>query len=114
MEFLCPHCPDEGDRIDILVALQEALANEVLHGCGDNAVKSIRCSVAAGTSDVTITVRDPGPGFDLALADPENYAASLLSHGRGICLIRSLMTDISFASGGSELRMRKHISGCLH
>lgn len=110
MQFVCQHCPDEAERIDILVALQEALANAAVHGCGNDPAKRIQCSVAADASEVTITVRDPGPGFDLALADPENFAASTLSHGRGICLIRSMMTEISFVRGGSEVRMRKLIS----
>lgn len=112
MQFVSQHCPDEGDQIDILVALQEALANATLHGCGDDAAKTIQCNVSADASDVSITIRDPGPGFDLALADPETHTASTLSHGRGICLIRSLMTEVSFAGGGSELRMRKQISDC--
>jgi serine/threonine-protein kinase RsbW len=112
MQFVAQHCLDEGDQLDILVAVQEALVNAALHGCGDDPTKRIQCSVAVDASDITITVRDPGPGFDLALADPENYAASTSSHGRGICLIRSLMTEVSFSRGGSELRMRKRISGC--
>src|SRR5664279_5452401 len=112
MQFVSQHCLDEGDQLDILVATQEALVNAALHGCGDDPSKRIQCSVAIDTSDITITVHDPGPGFDLALADPENYAASTSSHGRGICLIRGLMTEVSFARGGSELRMRKHMSRC--
>src|SRR5271166_4210945 len=70
MQFVCEHCSDEGDRIDILVALQDALANAALHGCGDDAAKRIQCVVEAGPSEIVIWVRDPGPGFDLALADP--------------------------------------------
>jgi len=112
MQFVCQHCPDEGDQIDVLVALQEALVNAALHGCGDDPAKRIHCNVTANASDIAITVRDPGPGFDLALADPEKYTATTLSHGRGICLIRGLMTDVSFARGGSELQMRKRFSGC--
>ena len=109
MQFVWQCCSDEGDQIDILIALQEALANAALHGCGGDPLKKIRCIVAAAKSDITITVPDPGAGFDLALADPENYTASALSHGRGICLIRSLMSEVNFARGGSELRMRKFI-----
>ena len=112
MQFVCQHCPDEGDQIDILVALQEALVNAALHGCGDDRAKKIQCNVTANESDITITVRDPGPGFDLALAAPENYTASTSSHGRGLCLIRGLMTEVSFAREGAELRMRKHIARC--
>ena len=112
MQFVAQHCLDEGDQLDILVAVQEALVNAALHGCGDDRAKKIQCNVTANASDIAITVRDPGPGFDLALADPEKYAASTMSHGRGICLIRGLMTEVSFARGGSELQMRKHISRC--
>ena len=109
MQFVSEHCTSEGDQIDILVALQEALANAALHGCGDDPAKTIQCIVAEDASDITITVRDPGPGFDLTLADPDSYAASTLTHGRGICLMRSLMTDVSFARGGAEIQLRKSI-----
>lgn len=112
MKFVAPSCPNETDRIDILVALQEALANASLHGCGDDAAQRIKCSVSTRAPDISITICDFGPGFNLALADAENYAASTLLHGRGIRLIRSLMTEVSFARGGTELRMRKHISAC--
>jgi anti-sigma regulatory factor (Ser/Thr protein kinase) len=56
-----------------------------------------------------IRVRDPGPGFDLALADPENYRVTTLSHGRGICLMRSLMSEVAFGHRGSEIVLSKHI-----
>jgi serine/threonine-protein kinase RsbW len=109
MQFVEEHCSSQGDQIDIPVALQEALANAALHGCGDDPAKRIHCIVAVDASDITITVRDPGPGFDLTLADPDSYAASTLTHGRGICLMRSLMTDVFFAYGGAEIKLRKSI-----
>jgi anti-sigma regulatory factor (Ser/Thr protein kinase) len=110
MQFVRQHCPDEGDEIDIMVALQEALANAALHGCGDNSEQTIHCIVSADGCDITITVRDPGPGFDVAAADPNNYSATTLTHGRGICLIRSLVTEIAFARGGSEIQLRKGLT----
>ena len=109
MQFVCEHCPNEADQIDILVALHEAMANAVLHGCGDDPAKKIQCSVAADASEITITVRDPGPGFDLALADPDNFATTTLTHGRGICLMRSMVTEVNFARGGAEVQLRKRI-----
>ncbi|MGA9567833.1 MAG: ATP-binding protein [Candidatus Korobacteraceae bacterium] len=109
VQFVSEYCPDEGDQIDILVALQEALANAALHGCDDDPLKRIHCTVAVDGADITITVRDPGPGFDLALADPDNFTATTLSHGRGICLMRSLMTEVTFAHRGAEIRMRKRL-----
>ena len=109
MEFVSAHCPDEGDQIDIFVALQEALANAALHGCNDDPSQRIRCVVTAGERDITITVRDSGSGFDLRLADPEKFQGTTLTHGRGICLMRSLMTEVSFAHHGAEIQMRKVI-----
>ena len=111
MEFVKEYCPDEADQIDILVALQEALANAALHGCKDDPAKKIRCIVTTDGLEITISVRDPGSGFDLALADPENYQLTSLTHGRGIYLIRSLMSEVMFANGGSEILMRKRICG---
>jgi serine/threonine-protein kinase RsbW len=109
MEFVEQHCPDEESQIDLLVAVQEALANAALHGCHDDPTKRIHCVVTADADEITITVRDPGPGFDLQLADPENYQVTKLSHGRGICLIRSLVTEVTFAHQGAEIVMRKRL-----
>ena len=110
MEFVSQHCPDEGDRIDIFVAIQEALANAALHGCNDDPSKDIFCAVTADESEITVCVRDPGRGFDLALADPEKFQATKLTHGRGICLMSSLMTAVTFAHDGAEVLLRKRTS----
>lgn len=110
MEFVEQHCSDEGDRLDVLVAIQEALANAALHGCQDDPTKRIRCVAIATPEEITITVHDPGPGFDLDLADPDKYVATKLSHGRGICLMRSLVTEVSYAQHGSEITLRKHLA----
>ena len=110
LDFVNQHCPDEGDQIDILVALQEALANAALHGCLDDPSKRIQCVVTATPSDICIAVRDPGPGFNLERADPDKFQATKLTHGRGICLMRSLMSDVSYARNGAEIVLRKHLS----
>ncbi len=107
MKFIRQSCRNEETQIDVLVAVQEALANAARHGCGDDAAKKIGCSLAADTSQIAITLSDPGPGFDVASWDAEDVASSTASHGRGISLMRSLMTEVSFARGGSEIRLRK-------
>jgi anti-sigma regulatory factor (Ser/Thr protein kinase) len=109
MEFVDRHCPDEVARIDMLVAVQEALANAALHGCHDDPAKRIHCVVTADAREISVTVRDPGAGFDLTLADPERYQATKLKHGRGICLIRSLVSEVTFARQGAEIVMRKRL-----
>lgn len=110
MEFVDLHCPDEGDRIDWLVAVQEALANAALHGCHDDPSKMIRCVVSVTATDITISVRDPGPGFPMDRADPEKYQVTKLSHGRGIILMRSLVDEITYAHNGAEIVLRKRLA----
>jgi len=58
-----------------------------------------------------VAVRDPGPGFDLQRADADKYVATKLLHGRGLCLMRSLVTEVSFAHGGAEVVLRKRMRG---
>ena len=93
----------------IELALQEAVANAIRHGCRGDVTKKLQCSVNIDSAgEVMITVRDPGPGFDpQTVADPLAPENMLKPSGRGIFLINGLMDDVEFADGGRELRMRK-------
>jgi len=66
MDFLHEHCADEQQEIDIMIALQEGLANAVLHGSRNDPSKIIRCSVDVTPEAITIVIRDSGEGFDTA------------------------------------------------
>jgi anti-sigma regulatory factor (Ser/Thr protein kinase) len=95
-------------ELEIDLALQEALANAIRHGCQGDRTKSIQCCVTYDAGDVLIVVRDPGPGFDVtAVANPLDETNLLKGNGRGIFLINQLMEDVRFADGGRELRMQK-------
>lgn len=107
MDFIKEHCPGEDEEIDIFVALQEALANAVRHGCQNDSAKMIRCFVEIDPSAFTIAIQDPGPGFDVAAVETGNSTVNTTEHGRGIRLMRSLMDDVSYRRGGSEVRLRK-------
>src|ERR1700686_966515 len=52
-----------GKEFEIEMALREALANAILHGCKGDPTKGIECSVT-GDKDkgILIVVRDPGEG----------------------------------------------------
>ena len=97
------------DVLAIQLALQEAVANAIRHGCRGDASKQVRCSVSCDDSgEVVIVVRDPGSGFDPgAIADPLDTANILKPSGRGIFLINELMDQVQFFDGGREVRMRK-------
>jgi serine/threonine-protein kinase RsbW len=53
--------------------------------------------------------RDEGRGFDgSGVLDPTSPETLLITHGRGIYLMKTLMDEISFEEGGSVVRMRKN------
>ena len=99
-----------GKEFEIELALQEALANAVTHGCEENPDKQIQIAVGCDSQrGVLIVVRDPGGGFDPnELPSPVVGEAIFEDHGRGIFLINRLMDEVSFRKRGAEIRMRKH------
>ena len=98
-----------GKEFEIETALREALANAIRYGAGHDPGRPVQCAVACDkTRGMLIVVRDPGPGFDPATVLDPLMGQNLYSHhGRGIYLINQLMDEVSFARGGTEIRMRK-------
>ena len=97
---------------ELEIAIQEALANAVIHGNHQNQEKQVhvacRCSM---DGEVLISVRDEGEGFDSrAVPDPTEDERLLLTHGRGLHLIRALMDEVSFEENGTVVRMRKRMT----
>ena len=99
----------EEEMLKVDLALQEALANGIRHGCKGDASKQIQCCVSSDAAgELVIVVRDPGPGFDAtAVPDPLAESNLLKASGRGVFLINQLMDEVAFADGGREVQMRK-------
>lgn len=99
----------EDEVIKVDLALQEALANGIRHGCDGDPSKHVQCSVNIDvTGELMIVVRDPGPGFDHAsVPNPLDVDNILKPSGRGVFLINQLMDEVEFADGGREVQMRK-------
>jgi anti-sigma regulatory factor (Ser/Thr protein kinase) len=98
---------DEIMKIDL--ALQEALANGIRHGCNNDPTKFVQCTVSTDPNgELLIVVRDPGPGFDpQAVPNPLDRANLFKGSGRGVFLINHLMDEVAYADGGREVQMRK-------
>jgi serine/threonine-protein kinase RsbW len=102
------HCvPGEEPAVEL--ALDEALDNAVVHGNRMDRQKLVQvlCRCESGKG-ISVVVKDQGQGFDPnAVPDPtaaENIGAD---HGRGIWVMKSVMDEVSFERGGTEVRMRK-------
>jgi serine/threonine-protein kinase RsbW len=100
----------EQKRFEIALAVQEALANAVVHGCGNDPSKQVRCRLQTDPRGrIVIIVTDPGPGFAQNLVpDPKQRENLYVDHGRGVYLIRQLMDEVHFENSGSEIRMWKY------
>ncbi len=102
--------PDD-EVMKVELALQEALANAIRHGCKNDPSKQVQCCVtfdAAG--ELVIVVRDPGSGFDVTAVPHPLEAGNLLKpSGRGVFLINQLMDTVEFTEEGSRVLMRKRV-----
>jgi len=99
----------ESDVMKVELALQEALANAIRHGCKGDPTKQVQCCVTFDTAhELVIVVRDPGAGFDpAAVPDPLAGDNVFKPSGRGVFLINELMDTVEFSDRGRQLLMRK-------
>jgi serine/threonine-protein kinase RsbW len=100
----------EQKRFEVALAVQEALANAVVHGCGNDPSKQVRCRLQSDAQGrIVIIVTDPGPGFrPEVLSDATRGKKLYADHGRGVYLIRQLMDEVHFQDRGNEIRMWKY------
>lgn len=98
-------CPQD---YSLIVAIQEALANAIVHGSRLDPENKVRCSAEIVGDEVVITIRDSGPGFDFGqISDPTIPEGIHKYNGRGLTIIRSVMDNVSFRDGGATIEMRR-------
>jgi len=97
-----------GKEREVEVALIEALANAVQHGCKNDPGKLVEVCVACDDSrGLLIVIRDPGPGFNPSSIPNPVLGQNLFStHGRGIFLINQLVDEVHYEKGGTEIHMK--------
>jgi serine/threonine-protein kinase RsbW len=96
---------------DIESAVREALSNAVVHGNHENPEMQVhvtcRCSL---DGEVLITIRDDGEGFNGEVPDPTSPERRLLTHGRGLHIMKTLMDEVSFEERGTVVQLRKRVN----
>jgi serine/threonine-protein kinase RsbW len=99
----------DGKEDAIELALQEALANAVIHGAKEDPTKTVECLVSSDDErGILIVVRDPGAGFTPDAIPGCTVGENVYSnHGRGIFLINQLMDKVEFRKNGTEIHMVK-------
>jgi anti-sigma regulatory factor (Ser/Thr protein kinase) len=108
---LIEHAAPWNDLGGVQLALQEALANAIIHGNGCNPAKVVRICVAVQEDGgVLVVVKDSGAGFDPSvLPDPVAEQNLFASHGRGIFLMKQLMDDVwyDFENGTAVYMLKR-------
>ena len=99
----------EEKHLEVELALQELLANAVVHGCDCDASLKVQCWAAYDEMNgLLVVVSDPGPGFlPKNVPDPLRSENLGREYGRGVLLIRSLMNDVHYLRNGSEVHLLK-------
>lgn len=59
---------------------------------------------------LSITIRDEGKGFPLDTSvETKNSSEDLYCHGRGLTIMNSVMDEVTYAEGGSVVKMEKKL-----
>lgn len=97
-------------RLNIPVAVTEALANAILRGNDGDAQRLLRVSATVCADRLEVEVGDDGPGFDLdgVRTSPDDADWLEREDGRGVFLMRQLMDAVDCArpSAGERHRLR--------
>ncbi len=127
---------DENEAVRIASAVDEAVSNAYYHGNLEvssdlreedaNAYhdlanqrreeepymhRKIHVSLSFSKEQISVKVRDEGPGFDpSSLPDPTSPGYLQRASGRGVLLMRSFMDEIRYNSIANEVNMTKRVT----
>lgn len=96
------------DVFRIQMAIEEAVVNAIEHGNRRDPDKLVRMVFHVTPLKVTMVISDEGAGFDHRnLADATSEELLDKPRGRGVLLMRELMTEAIFNEVGNQVSMTK-------
>ncbi len=91
---------------NILIATLEAANNAIMHGNKLDESKLVNINCIIVESELKISVKDQGPGFDFAsIPDPTAPENIENINGRGVFLMEKLSDKINFLENGSRVEL---------
>lgn len=99
-------------KTDIIVCLNEAFSNAVIHGNKHNEKKRVcvKVDIRPAKRTLNITVSDEGDGFDrMKIENPLLPENRYKEGGRGIFLIQKLANSVTFNETGNEILIHFNI-----
>ncbi len=96
------------DFFHIQMAIEEALVNAVTHGNKESPDKVVELEFKVTAETVFMRIKDQGAGFcPDKLPDPRDDDHLECTNGRGVMLIREMMTQVQYNDIGNEVIMVK-------
>lgn len=96
------------DVFGVRLALEEALVNAIKHGNRMDPDKVVRIRWEVDEAHIKVVIEDQGEGFDVSdVPDPTDDENLDKPGGRGIMLMRSFMSEVSYNDSGNRLTLVK-------
>jgi anti-sigma regulatory factor (Ser/Thr protein kinase) len=90
------------------LVLREALVNGLRHGSRQRPGAQVHCDVRLAEYDLTMTVRDEGPGFDWRKALDADLPTTETG-GRGVALYAIYADRVTFNESGNQVELHKRL-----
>jgi serine/threonine-protein kinase RsbW len=102
------------DVFGVHLAIEEALVNAIRHGNREDPAKRVEVHCRLACDRVKVEIADEGPGFDPArVPDPTDACHLALPMGRGLHLMRSFMSRVTYEDQGRKVILEKDRDGKL-
>jgi len=102
------------DVFGVHLAIEEALVNAIRHGNREDPRKRVEVHCRLARDRVKVEIADEGPGCEPArVPDPTDACHLALPMGRGLHLMRSFMSRVTYEDHGRKVILEKDRDGQL-
>ena len=108
LELMNKHQYEEDAIFSVRVAIEEALANALLHGHAGDITKEIEVTWCVDEVCVEFSVTDQGRGYDpSSIPDPTANENLNIPSGRGLAMMEAFMDEVVLNEQGNKVIMKR-------